>query len=1724
MRPRCHEHGFRGVELQCLRLNQAPVLNAIGNQAGNELSNIGFTATASDPDAGQTLTYSLVGAPAGASIDPSTGVFTFTPTEAQGPGSYTFDVVVTDNGSPNLSDSETITVTVNEVNTPPTLVNPGNQVATEMVALNLQLSGSDVDLPANTLTYAKVSGPAGLTVSPSGAVAWTPGENDGGTNPTVEVSLNDGTATVTQTFSINVSEANQNPVLDNPGPQSASEGSAFSLQLTGHDDDLPAQTLTYAKVGGPTSLSVSASGLVTWTPGENDGGTTPSVTVSLTDGEATVQQTFTITVAEVNEAPTANVQSVSTNEDTAKLITMTASDPDLPAQTLTWSYTQPAHGTVTGTAPNVLYTPDANYNGPDSFTFKVNDSVADSNTATVSITVTPVNDPPTAVDDPYSTNMNTPLHVAAAGVLANDTDIDGGALSAVLVTDVAHGTLTLNSDGSFDYTPAPNFHGDDTFTYKANDGTADSNVATVTITVVQTNQPPVATNVNTSTPEDTAKLITLTATDPDNDPLTYSIVSGPSFGTLGTVSGNQVTYTPNLNYNGNDSFTFKANDGTADSNVATVTITVTPVNDLTVEVYGSPAPNAFGSSNWGPYRDNAMNSLENGLGDIGDRTVTPDAYQQVTNIPWRDVVVSGFVSWRGVAGTTVPFNAEYGNRLHFGLRVLGNGTRFSLSQLDFDVSSDDPTNSLGFTGSFDGTDNYSASRKGIDYGADRVKGGVDDTIITSGPATQEVDELIYVGVGNALDATFEPGLTDQDKLNSVRCFVEQLAPIHVTGAYKIRDGLGGYLGQGQTIVTIVPTNTLPVAQNQTVTVAEDGSTPITLVATDADNEPLTYTVTSTPTHGTLTGTAPNLTYTPDADYYGADSFTFKATDCVGDSNLATVTINVTPVNDAPILGAVGNKTVDELATLSFNLSSSDVDGGAPTYSYSGTAAGLTVNPSTGAVTWTPTEAQGPGDYSATFTVDDGAGGTDTETINIHVNEVNVAPTADAQSVSTDEDTNKAITLTGSDTDLPAQTLSYTVVDQPTHGTLTGTAPNLTYHPAADYHGPDSFTFKVNDEEVDSATATVSITVDPVNDAPVADSQSVSTAEDTAKAITMVANDVDGDSLTYTIVTAPQFGTLTGTGANRTYTPNLNFNGNDSFTFKANDGTADSNIATVSITVTPVQDVVMTVVGTPAPNSFGGASWDGYLTNAINSLRNGLGNVGDRNTDPTAYEEVTQIPWKDIAVTGFESWRGEAHPAAPFDQEFGVRLHFGVHVLGNGDRISLARLKVDMSSTDPINELGFSQDFGTLGTPYSTRRTGIDWGPDRKRGTGDDIVLNSGEPGTTLCDELVLVGLGNAFDTYSQSGFTDQEMLDELRCYIETRAPFDVTSVYTLRDGLGGTLSTSSATVNVMATNTLPTAQNQTVTTPANTPVDITLVATDPDNETLAYQVVTGPTHGTLTGTAPDLTYTPDTNFVGTDSFVFKASDCIGDSNLATVTIIVGSPLSVNFTVRQKGVDADVSRVIEFTVGGTGGANNRITLRKVVNFTTPTTVDGVPSREGTLTLAYADLDLADNNALDNSVPANAVFTKAYVKDPFFSLGKSVGVTGSAGTYSATADLVMGDLTNNNVVNVADLAVWAAYNGTGQSPNTGLTQPATPRQANLDGQGDVDLSDRQLVLAAYLTAGDGNDVGPFAAGNGSKRVMDIVLETGLNKALVRSMDLDGDGWVTREEVLTWSRGNR
>ena len=368
---------------------------------------------------------------------------------------------------------------------------------------------------------------------------------------------------------------------------------------------------------------------------------------------------------------------------------------------------------------------------------------------------------------------------------------------------------------------------------------------------------------------------------------------------------------------------------------------------------------------------------------------------------------------------------------------------------------------------------------------------------------------------------------------------------------------------------IAPTVTNFRAEKSTITAGESTTLSWTQVSADA-------TLTLTPGIGDVTGKT-NVTVSPTE----TTEYTLTVSNSAG-SNQYKLTVTVkpkdtpAPSNRAPVSENV-TKGTREGTAVTVQLSGSDPDGDRLRYSVvaepqNGSLSGL--NPDTGEVTYTP-NANFNGADTFTFSVSDGKLSSAVATVTVNVTAVNDAPTANAQTRSTPEETPVVVTLSGSDPE--GTDLEYVITREPTHGTLGALEPTthkVTYTPAQDYNGTDSFTFVVSDGELTSAEATVIIKVGVVNDQPVAKAQSVSLDEDNAKAITLTAQDADKDALTYAIVKQPEHGKLSGLNAGTgklTYTPNKDYNGADSFTFKANDGTEDSEVQTVSLTINPVND-------------------------------------------------------------------------------------------------------------------------------------------------------------------------------------------------------------------------------------------------------------------------------------------------------------------------------------------------------------------------------------------------------------------------------------------------------------------------------------------------------------------------------------------------------------------------
>jgi VCBS repeat-containing protein len=385
-----------------------------------------------------------------------------------------------------------------------------------------------------------------------------------------------------------------------------------------------------------------------------------------------------------------------------------------------------------------------------------------------------------------------------------------------------------------------------------------------------------------------------------------------------------------------------------------------------------------------------------------------------------------------------------------------------------------------------------------------------------------------------------------------------------------------------------------VAKSASATTQEDESVSITLMASEPDREYLTYNIVKGPSYGNLSGKAPKMTYNPASNFNGQDSFTFSINEGKAGKNEATISVTVLAANDAPI-AYHRSETIKVNKSLIATLTGSDVDGDTLTFIISKKPEhGLLIFDSlfntNGKLTYTP-DLYFEGTDTFTFKLNDGRLDSAPATVSINICP-NLLPVAESHSVTTPEDTPVQIGLIGSDPD--SDQLSYIMVSETSHGSLNGTAPNLTYTPNSNFNGTDSFSFKVNDGIDDSHPATLSITVSSINDPPVARDDAVVTLEDTpAVKVDVLENDTDIDNegrylyldtLTVTAVTQGKNGLVTiNPDGTLSYSPNANFNGSDEFTYTVRDNKEDTDTAKVNVTVKMANDapVIISAAGATA---------------------------------------------------------------------------------------------------------------------------------------------------------------------------------------------------------------------------------------------------------------------------------------------------------------------------------------------------------------------------------------------------------------------------------------------------------------------------------------------------------------------------------------------------------------
>jgi hypothetical protein len=521
-----------------------------------------------------------VAAPTGATIDASTGAFSWTPTEAQGPGSYPFTVRVSD-GTANADAA--ITLTVTEVNAAPLISGvPASATIPELAAYTFTASATDTDVPAQPLTFSLVGAPAGATIDAStGVFSWTPTEAQGPGNYPFTVRVGDGVTNTDAAITLDVTEANAAPVLSGvPASATIPELAAYTFTASATDPDLPAETLTFSLVGAPAGATIDpGTGVFSWTPAEAQGPGTYPFSVRVSDGGVNTDASITLAVTEVDAAPVLSgvPASATIPELSPYTFTASATDPDLPAQTLVFSlFGAPAGASINPTTGAFSWTPsEAQGPGTYSFNVRVTDGGATSS-APIALTVTELNNAPAISGVPASATVP---ELAAYTFTANATDIDlpPQTLTFTLVGAPAGASIDATT-GEFSWTPSEaQGPGSYPFTVRVNDGTANAD-APVSLTVTEVNAAPVVSGVpaTATIPELTAYTFTATATDSDvpAQALAFSLVGAPTGATIDGTTG-AFSWTPSETQGpGSYPFAVRVSDGVTNTDAA-ITLDVT---------------------------------------------------------------------------------------------------------------------------------------------------------------------------------------------------------------------------------------------------------------------------------------------------------------------------------------------------------------------------------------------------------------------------------------------------------------------------------------------------------------------------------------------------------------------------------------------------------------------------------------------------------------------------------------------------------------------------------------------------------------------------------------------------------------------------------------------------------------------------------------------------------------------------------------------------------------------------------------------------------------------------------------------------------------------------------------------------------------------------------------------------------------------------------------------
>ncbi|MBE4455470.1 tandem-95 repeat protein [Vibrio parahaemolyticus] len=1335
------------------RVNDAPTVeNAIADQ---ELSEdfASYTIDLNDAfkDSDSALNFSVSGN-SNVLVSIENGIATITPT-ADWNGSETLTFTATD------PSGESVSQTVNFTVAPVADIVADKATVVEDTSTVIKVLGNDTfEGDGKVVSLDTNNGPANGTVSvnPDGSVTYTPNENYHGADSFTYIVTSGGVSEST-TVNVDVTPVNDAPVAK-ADTAVTDEDTPVTIDVLPNDTDVDGDTLSIQSASVPEAQGKVeiVEGKLVFTPAENFNGDA-EITYTVTDGALTDQATVKVTVNAVNDTPVveSNIADQTLAEDfTPYTIDLNTafSDVDNVDGELTFSVSGNSNIQVAIVNGIATITPTADWNGSEILTFTATDPSGESISQTVNFTVAPVAD---IVADSVTVVEDTPTIIK---VLGNDTfEGDDKVVSLDTNNGPANGTVSINPDGSVTYTPNDNYHGTDSFTYIVTSGGV-SESTTVSVDVTPVNDVPVAKDDIATTQEDTAVTIDVLPNDSDMDGDKLSIQSASvpeAQGKVEIVEG-KLVFTPSENFNGDAEITYTITDGQL-TDEAKVTVTVNPVND---------AP-----------------------------TIKVDAVESIT----EDAVNTDTV----VAALTVRDTDTPEDQLAVSLENNSNGyfvlvgNEVKLTQAGVDAVNNDELNLKDLT--------ISAS----------VSDGVN-------PTASDSDSLIVNRVNDA--PTVENAIADQVLSEDFDAYT-----IDLNEVFKDTDS------------------------SLEFSVSGNNSIPISIV----------------------NGVA---TISPTADWNGSEALTFTATDPSGESVSQTVNFTVAPVAD---IVADKATVVEDMPTIIKVLGNDTFEGDGKVVSLdanNGPANGtVSVNPD-GSVTYTPNDNYHGAD-SFTYIVTSG-GVSESTTVEVNVTPVNDAPVAKNDIATTQEDTAVTIDVLSNDTDVDGDKLSIESASVPKEqGTVEVVNGKLVFTPAENFNGQAEITYTVTDGQL-TDEAKVTVTVNPVNDAPTIKVDAVeSITEDAVNTDTVVA------TLTVRDTDTPK----------DPLTVSLENNSNGYFVLVGNEvKLTQAGVDAVNNDELNLKDLTISASVSDGVNPTANDS-DSLIVNRVNDA-------------PTikvdAVESITEDAVNTDTVVATLTVRDTDTP----EDQLTVSLENnsnGYFVLV-GNEVKLTQAGVDAVNNDELN----LKDL--------TISASVSDGVNPTANDSDSLIVNRVNDAPTVENAIANQELSEDFATYTIdlndafkdsdsalnfSVFGNSNVLVSIENGIATISPTadwngSETLTFTATDPSGESIS---QTVNFTVAPVADIVADKT-TVVEDTPTIIKVLGNDTfegDDKVVSLDAENGPKNGTvIVNNDGTVTYTPDDNYVGKDTFTYVVtSGGVSESTTVTVNVtpVNDKPESEDFT-------------------------------------------------------------------------------------------------------------------------------------------------------------------------------------------------------------------------------------